>query len=225
MGKNMLGSKQSLHISGIVLAAGASLRMGRTKQLLPVARSSMLGQVVENARRSDLNDIVVVLGHRSDQIRAQVDLSGTTVILNPDYALGQSTSVKAGIARVADDADAAMILLADQPLVGEEVINCLIQSFRHSRAPIVVPVFQGRRGNPAIIARPLFSELMTCLTGDTGARMLFSNHLNEIQRVAVSTDAVLFDVDRMDDYHRLLARSEAGDGAIALTDQTAARTE
>ena len=181
-----------------------------------------MAQVTTTLTRAD---IVVVLGHRSDQIRAQVDLSGTTVVVNPDYALGQSTSVKAGIARVAEAADAAMILLGDQPLVQEEVINCLIRSFRHSRAPIVVPVFQGRRGNPVIIARVLFDELIACLIGDTGARILFSTHSDEIQRVAVSTDAVLFDVDQMADYHRLLARSGPEDGSAALADQATARSQ
>lgn len=201
---NMTIDPQPIRISGVILAAGASSRMGRPKQLLPFNGTTLLGQVIENARRSDLDDIVVVLGHQAQKIQEQIDFRGITVLVNLDYASGQSSSVKAGIDHAAKRSDAAMILLGDQPLVDPVVINRLIQSFKETLPSIVVPVYNGRRGNPVIIIRALFNELKSCLVGDSGARILFSKYSDKIRRVDVGTRHIHFDVDVMDDYRRLL---------------------
>ncbi len=192
-------------IAGIILAAGSGSRMGRTKQLLPFGNTSLLGRVVEQARKAQLHEIIVVLGHDSGRICRSVDLSGTAVVLNSAYAKGQSTSLVKGLAHVSPVCDAAMFLLGDQPLVTPGLINHLIHAFDLSGAPIVIPSCLGIRGNPVIIARSLFVRLKS-LTADTGARVLFEEFKDLIFEVAVEDEGVLEDVDTTADYERLKAR-------------------
>ena len=201
--------RQSIRVYGIILAAGSAVRMGCPKQLLPYKQTTILGKVIETAKKSILDEVAVVLGHRARQIQKEIDFSGTKVLVNAEYTLGQSTSVKAGITHMTKGADAAMLLLGDQPTVDEAVINTLIQAFRRSLSPIVVPVYEGRRGNPVVIGRALFDELKSSLAGDSGARILFSKYPDKIQLVSVSSGNIHFDVDVMEDYRRLLALSQS----------------
>jgi molybdenum cofactor cytidylyltransferase len=179
--------------------------MGRTKQLLPFGETSLLGQVVEQAGKSQLHEILVVLGHDSDKICRSIDLSGTAVVINTAYAKGQSTSLVRGLDHVSPACDAAMFLLGDQPLVTPGLINRLIHAFDISGSPIVIPSCRGIRGNPVIIARPLFARLKS-LTADTGARVLFDELKDLILEVSVEDDGVLLDADTMADYERLKDR-------------------
>jgi molybdenum cofactor cytidylyltransferase len=195
----------SKKISGIILAAGSSTRMGRTKQLLPFKNTTLLGQVMENARAAALHEIIVVLGHDADTISKTLDFSGITVIRNPDYLNGQSTSLVKGIEKVSRASDAAMFLLADQPLVTPGLINRLLEAFNTRPAPIVIPCYQGQRGNPVIIARRLFHQL-SALSADTGARALFDRFKDHLLKVSVPDDSILVDVDTPDAYETLLSR-------------------
>ncbi|WP_300456806.1 nucleotidyltransferase family protein [Desulfobacula sp.] len=191
-------------IAGIILAAGSGSRMGRTKQLLPFGKTTLLGQVIQHAKASRLHDIIVVLGHDADKICQTLDLSGTRVIRNTAYAKGQSTSLIKGLEIVSPVCDAAMFLLGDQPLVTATIINRLVDAFETSVAPIVIPYCNGIRGNPVIIARPLFSHLAS-LSADTGARVLFEAFKTSIRKVLFQDDAILVDVDTMADYERLIS--------------------
>ncbi|HON62645.1 MAG TPA: nucleotidyltransferase family protein [Deltaproteobacteria bacterium] len=192
-------------VSGIVLAAGRSSRIGGTKQLLEFNGNTLLGGVIAAAKSSRLDEILVVLGHDAQNIERRVDLSGVRVVMNEDYEQGQSTSVKAGLGHVSPHADAAMFLLADQPLVDGRIIDALIAGFEDSRKPIVVPVSGGRRGNPVIIGRELFAELAASARGDAGARVLFGAHAGDIRCVDLGTLCIHADVDTLEDYRRLLA--------------------
>ena len=194
-------------VAGVILAAGAGRRMGtaagRPKLLLPFRGAPLLSHVIASARASRLAPLCLVLGHRSAEVRRRVDLSGLTVAVNADYATGQAGSLAAGLARVRNRCSAAMFLLGDQPLVGAHLIDTLIEAHGRRPAAVTLLTFDGRRGNPVIVAARLFPEVMR-LTGDTGARALFDAHRAEIQRVAVDDPAVLLDVDRPADYERLL---------------------
>lgn len=190
-------------VAGVILAAGRSRRMGRCKPLLPFRSRPLLAHVLAVARGSALAPLCVVLGHRAAEIQAKVDLRGAEVVVNTDYAAGQAGSVAAGVARVHSRCAAAMFLLGDQPLVTPHLIDTLISAHRRQTAAITLPVFQGRRGNPVIVAARLFPELLR-LQGDTGARALFTAYEAEIQRVVVDDPAVLLDVDVPSDYADLL---------------------
>jgi molybdenum cofactor cytidylyltransferase len=190
-------------ISGIILAAGSSSRMGKTKQLMQFGNTSILGRVISSARKSFLHEIIVVLGHDAEKIKQKVDLSHTQTVINSEYLKGQSTSLIKGIENISPQCGSAMFLLADQPLVTADIINSLIETFKNSDAPIVIPYFKEKRGNPVIIGRPLFHRLKS-LSADTGARVLFKEYKNSILRKTIDDEAILVDVDTIDDYQKLI---------------------
>ena len=193
-------STSSKKIAGVILAAGSASRMGKTKQLLPFGKRTLLGQVVQHAKKSGLHEIIVVLGHDADKIERAIDFSGTKIIRNTAYSKGQSTSLIKGLENISSICDAAMFLLGDQPFVTAGIINKLINAFETSNAPIVIPYCHGKRGNPVIIAKSLFHRLKS-LSADTGARALFNEFKKSILKVSVPDEAILVDVDTMDDYH------------------------
>ncbi|MGH2533045.1 MAG: nucleotidyltransferase family protein [Thermomicrobiales bacterium] len=196
-------------ISGVVLAAGGSSRLGRLKQLLDLGGQPLLAHVLQNAIASDLDEVVLVLGHEAARIANEVGEWGQRVVINLNYAEGQSTSVRLGLSSIDPAAEAVLFLLGDQPHVGPEIINALIQRFRESGARIVQPVYGATRGNPVLFARELFPAL-AMIRGDKGARDLLQTHRAEIVTVPVSDGPPPLDIDTDDDYQQLLAawRSE-----------------
>ncbi len=189
-------------VAGIILAAGSSSRMGRPKQLLAFQGKTILDNVVFNALHSELAQVIVVLGHGAPTIQKQVDFTSVHVVVNKDYAVGQSSSLKKGVVAVADCCEGAMFLLGDQPLVSHETINKLIHAFRSALSPIVIPFCKGKRGNPVIIHRDLFPQIDT-LTGDAGARLLFDRYKESIMAVEIEDTGILFDVDTWKDFKEL----------------------
>ena len=190
-------------VAGIVLAAGRSTRMGRPKQLLPFRGRTVLECVVDNALASSLHRVVVVLGHEAETIMPLMGQRGVTTVVNPLYREGQSSSLKEGLRALTGETDAALFLLGDQPLVTPDTINLLIAAFADSPSPIVIPTFEGQRGNPVLFSRETFPRI-GALSGDRGARGLFREYGDDIRGIDVQTRAILFDLDTEEDYLRLL---------------------
>jgi molybdenum cofactor cytidylyltransferase len=193
-------------VAGVVLAAGTSSRFGRVKQLLPFRKTTLLGQVIENATRSLLHEVVVVLGHGAKEIQNAMSLEGTNVAINQGYEQGQSTSLRVGLSAVSGEADGVMFLLGDQPLVGPAVMNVLIDGYCRTRAPILLPTYRNKRGNPVVIDRVLFPSIES-LMGDVGARVLFEEYAEEIVEVEMEDDSIHLDLDTWEDYEELKRRS------------------
>lgn len=181
--------------------------MGRIKQLLPFKGAPLLAHVVVSARGAGLQPVIVVLGHHAARIRREVDLAGTRVVINPNYRCGQSTSLVRGLEAVPSACRAALFLLGDQPLVSPGLIARIVARYRRTRAPVVLPTFRGRRGNPVLIDRSLFARLAG-LSGDQGARGLFREYAGRIERVAVDDPGIHLDVDTWQDYQDLLQAPE-----------------
>jgi molybdenum cofactor cytidylyltransferase len=185
-------------LSAIVLAAGQATRFGRCKQLVPLDGKPLLEHVLDTLRRSKVDDVVVVLGAHAEEIREQVRFDRERLILNHDYAEGMSTSIQAGLRALPAEAEAAMIVLADQPFVQPSTLDALCDEYRRSRAQVVLPTFNGFRGNPVLIDRSLFAE-MKQIRGDTGCRAIFGDHAESIVKVAVEDRGVVMDVDTPED--------------------------
>ena len=181
-------------ISAIVLAAGQATRFGGCKQLALASGKALLQHVVDTLRTSHVDDVVVVLGAYADEIRERIEFRAERIVMNPDYANGMSTSIRAGLRAI--DADAAFIVLADQPFVSAKTYDLLIDEYRRSRANVIAPVFEGKRGNPVLIDASLWPEAMR-LRGDAGFRAIFANH--EVTTVPVDDRGVIVDIDTSED--------------------------
>jgi 4-nitrophenyl phosphatase len=186
-------------VAAIVLAAGESQRFGHTKQLLPVGDKTMIQHVVDIVLDSPLEQVIVVLGCRAAEIRASIADRPIQVVVNAKWRSGLSSSVQAGLSAVRPEVGAALFVLADQPGVTTGVITKLVERYRETRAPIVVPTHRGRRGNPVLFDRSLFAELME-VKGDQGGRRLIAEYGDELEEVEVETEAIFTDIDTTDDY-------------------------
>ena len=187
-------------IGAVVLAAGHSSRMraaGETinKLVLPLAGRPMVRHAVEAALTSAVSDVVVVTGNEKQGIVAALEGLPVTFSDNPDYSKGLSTSLISGLNALPADCDGALILLGDMPAVDARLLDRLIAAFdpAEDRA-IIVPIHEGRRGNPVLWARRFFPEMRE-LSGDAGARALFGPYASMICEVEAGSDAPLTDID------------------------------
>ncbi len=195
-------------VSGVILAAGSSSRLGRPKQLLDLFGEPLLRHVVRNAVASQLSKVVLVLGHQSAEIASAVGEWGQRLVINPNYRDGQSTSLRVGLNAIDPTATGVMFLLGDQPQVTPAIIDAVITQFHQSGSAIVMPTYGGIPANPVLFAAELFPELAT-VSGDEGARLIVKRHRVNVSHVPVSLDAPPRDVDTEEDYLLLLAAMSA----------------
>ena len=183
-------------IAAVVLAAGRSTRMGAINKLIAEIGGKPLVRIAaEQALASRAAPVIVVTGHERAKVEAALDGLPVRFVHNPDYAEGLGTSLKAGIAAVPKEADAAIVCLGDMPQVDSSLIDKLLAAFDPERgALVVVPSIDGRRGNPVVWARRFFNDLMT-ITGDVGARHLIASYAEAVVEVPVKGEAALTDVD------------------------------
>lgn len=190
--------------AGVVLAAGASRRMGRAKQLLPVGGRPLLEGVVAGAAASRLDEVVVVLGARAEEILAAVDLGRARVVRNPDHAVGMSTSLRAGLAALGSEVDRAMIILGDQPAISADLLNELLDLQERSGLPAAALSFAGLLHPPVVLARELWGDLSS-LEGDVGCRAVIRARPELVAALPAEGDLRHpVDVDTPEDYARLV---------------------
>jgi molybdenum cofactor cytidylyltransferase len=190
-------------VAAIVLAAGEGRRMGSLKLALRLGTKTLLQHVTEAALAAPVQEVVVVLGHGAAELKGEVpgDKRLRTVY-NPDYAQGQSASLRVGIESLSPQTEAALFLLGDQPLVRPESIAALIDTFRNCRTTLIQPLYRGVPGHPVLFARALFPELLQ-VTGDRGGRDVLIRHREDVAKVDLDLEAPE-DVDTKEDYLRLL---------------------
>jgi molybdenum cofactor cytidylyltransferase len=171
-------------IAAIVLAAGTSTRMGRQKLLLPIGGQPLIRRSVEAVLAAGLDDAVVVLGEAAEAVGATLAGLPVRTVVNPHYAEGQSTSLRAGLDALRAETDAAVVALGDQPLPDPDVIRRLVGVFRATGRPIAVPVYRNSRGNPVLFAAALFGELRA-VSGDQGGRGVIARDPARVAEVPV----------------------------------------
>lgn len=178
-------------IRGIILGAGKATRMGKDKLNLKIGEKRIIDMVIENSKASKLDDLVLIYG------KYEID-ADIKKIYNSDYEKGMSTSVKKGLEDF--EGDGIMLLLGDMPFVTTEIINKIYEEFICSDKNIAAPVFNDRRGNPVIIGKKYFNELLEN-TGDKGARDIIKNNLHDIQWVEVKSKGIFIDIDDDNSYN------------------------
>ena len=200
-----MGRAKPIVLSAIILAAGESVRMGRPKQLMPLGESTILEQTIEEVLSSPVDEVIVVLGYRAEEIGKKLAHKQIKVGINPHYRRGMSASVATGLRLVNDKAEAVMLVLGDQPFVPSQTIDDFITAFSHSDKGIAVPTYEGRRGNPVIFSIKYREELLE-LCGDVGGKEIIGRHPDDVLEVAVGSDGIWLDIDNMDDYRSHLDR-------------------
>ncbi len=186
-------------IAGIILAGGGSRRFGRPKLLEIFDGEALIRRAVRAARDAGLDPIVVVLGADGPAVRDALSKLAIQITNNPDWAEGQSSSVRAGLKMLAPNVDGAVFLLADMPLVDAELVCTLVETQRRSLAPIVAPWTGERWGNPVLFDRTTF-EALSRIRGDQGGRALFKMY--SIEAVPWGQSAML-DIDTPDDLNTI----------------------
>ena len=196
-------------IAAVVLAAGSSRRMGRPKLTLELAGKSLIERTVEQAESAGLGEIVVVTGPETPSIKQALAGTRARLVYNPDHLTGMAGSLRIGLQAVSPEAEAIVVLLGDQPFQDHTVIERLVETYRSTGKPIVVPRYVGRRGNPVLFDRSLFAEL-TRQEGDQGGRAVIEADRGRVATVDFDTALPQRDLDTWDDY--LAARAELGEG-------------
>jgi molybdenum cofactor cytidylyltransferase len=214
----MIAMSISGSIAAIVLAAGSSSRMGegRHKLLLPLAGRPVLAHVLDSVLASSVRPIILVLGHRADEVREHVasylNNPAITIVENSDYLQGMSTSMRVGLqtlmAKTTGTATeqpvtGAVILLGDQPLLTPQIIDTLISTQQKTGKRIVAPLYEGRRGNPTLFDASLFPELLE-VSGDEGGRSVLARHKEEVETVEVGDALANYDVDTWEAYQQVV---------------------
>lgn len=185
---------------------------GRHKLLLPLDERPVLTHVIEATLKSQAHPIIIVLGHQADQVRIHIAPYITdpniTLIENTHYLQGMSTSMRVGLQVLIDNGyknniDSALILLGDQPLVTPQLIDALIAARQTSEKRIIVPLYDGKRGNPILFAASLFPELLE-VTGDEGGRSVIERHRQNMTTIELGNAMTNYDVDTWEGYQQVV---------------------
>ena len=188
-------------VTGLVLGAGGSERLGRPKQLLPYGDGTLLGHVAGVARTCPFDQTIVAIGGSADHVRATVDLAGADVVVSDAYGAGCSSSIAAALGIVDARCDVMVLMLGDQPGVTADTVSALLAG--RGDAPLAVCRYDDGRGHPIAFARSVFGAL-TELHGDKGVWRLLDQRAGDVAEVPVAGQIPL-DVDTPEDYQAVLA--------------------
>jgi molybdenum cofactor cytidylyltransferase len=188
-------------VTGLVLAAGGSKRLGAPKQLLPFGNTTLLGHVLDTARACEFDQLICVIGGSADDVRERVDLTGATIVENRQFGEGCSSSIAAALSAVDPRADVLILLVGDQPGVTKETVNTLVQG--RGNSPLAACAYEDGRGHPLAFARGTFKDLAV-LHGDKGVWKLLDRHADLLVDVHVP-GRIPRDVATDADYRAILA--------------------
>ncbi len=204
-----------LSISGILLAAGLSTRMGQPKQLLPFGKNTIVETVVDNMLDAKFSEVIVVVGHCAEQVQDTLGERPVKIVFNPNYREGMLTSAQAGIRSLAfenirnkSDRNAFSLMLVDQPFITSALIDKVIDAYAQTDKGVVLPSYNYRRGHPVIFHHQYADDILTLGVESGGVRSLFKSHSEDIHYVNVDTDDVLRDIDYREDYERAIKENQ-----------------
>ena len=185
-----------------MLAAGSGSRFGGGKLLAPFGGRPLIAATLSGLRGAPVDEIIVVVGAEGERLRSITAAYKTRIIENPDWAEGMSTSVRAGLRACTSDARAAVVCLADQPLVGAVAVERLVEAFEQGTT-VAVATYGGEMRNPVLFARGVWPLLLREMSGDRGARVFLKHHREIVTEVSCDDVADPADVDTVEDLRRL----------------------
>jgi molybdenum cofactor cytidylyltransferase len=195
-------------IVAVVLSAGESSRMGQPKALLPIDGVPFIERIVMALRATQVEKILVVLGHNAHELRQKISDLPVTILVNNDYKQGQLSSLLVAIrylesTDVAGDLEGILVHLVDHPYISASLVDLMVDRFRQFKKPIVIPRYQGRRGHPVIFSRSLFPELLATPL-DQGAKAVVHAHGGETLEIDTEVKGVTVDIDTPEEYKKHL---------------------
>jgi molybdenum cofactor cytidylyltransferase len=196
--------RAGLKVASIVLAAGRSSRMAPRNKLLELVEGTpIVARVAGVALASGADPVVVVTGFEAPRIADALRDLRVTIVHNPAFKRGLSTSLQTGLSALPAGTDGALILLGDMPEIESSDLEALMAAFaEQGRQAICVPVRHGRRGNPVLWGAAYFAEMMR-ISGDVGAKQLMARHQRRVSEVVAGSDGIFADVDTPSDLARL----------------------
>jgi len=198
-------------ISAVLLAAGKSERMGKFKQLLPIGGKTFVETCVDNLLASRADEVIVVTGYNQAAVSEALAGRRVRIVNNPDFESGMASSIKRGVDELAVAARAFIIALADQPLIGPDVLNQIISQYEDSASLILIPTYLGRRGHPILIDSALKGEVLS-MDPHIGLRQITHKYEHQTRYLEVSSSSVLTDFDLPEDLNLLPKRGVAEEG-------------
>jgi molybdenum cofactor cytidylyltransferase len=187
------------HVAAILLAAGQSRRMGAFKPLLPFGDKTVIESCLDYLQLGGVETIVVVLGHRADEVREKLTTHSVIFALNPDPDSEMGASIAAGVRALPEACKATLIALVDHPAVPAKVVSTLIENWQQQGSRLIVPTWNGRGGHPVLVDLSFKPQLLN-LDAVGGLRALFDAHQTAVARVPVNSPYIARDMDTWDDY-------------------------
>lgn len=184
-------------LAAVILSGGASSRMGSPKALLPYQGRSFLDHLLEITQHSKIGVRRVVLGPHAEAIAREAGLTPGEIVINGEWENGQLSSIHAALRHLPAGVDGMMLCLIDHPLVSLELVAELIQTFYGTGAPIVVPVYEGKRGHPVIFSSRVFGELLAAPM-EQGARAVVWAHANDLVEMATTEEGCVLNLNDPD---------------------------
>ncbi|MFE2086676.1 NTP transferase domain-containing protein [Streptomyces sp. NPDC059460] len=191
-------------VAGLLLAAGGGRRLGgRPKALLQHRGRPLVEHAIRILREGGCDPVHVVLGAAADEVRARADLSGCAVTVNPHWPEGMGSSLRAGLGALSGtEADAALVLLVDQPGIGAQAVARVRSAYR-SRVTLAAASYDGERGHPVLFGADWWTDIAAGAVGDQGARAYLRAHRDAITLVECSDVAEAYDIDTAEDLRHL----------------------
>jgi len=192
-------------ITAIILAAGEGSRMGKLKQLLPWGDKTIMDTVIDTVRKAKYVDqIVVVVGAEKERMKKHLiekNYAAVKIVENINYQQGMMSSVQTGLKVLPESCQYIMFVLADKPLLTTEIVEEIIEEFLAKKPPIILPIYQGKKGHPVIIKKELIEKIME-LEGEGGLRHLFEIYPEKIHYFPLSDQKITIDIDNPKQYDR-----------------------
>jgi molybdenum cofactor cytidylyltransferase len=190
-------------LAAVILSGGSSSRMGSPKALLPYQGRPFLEHLLQIARHPKIGVRRVVLGAHAEPIAKEVHLSADEIVINDQWEKGQLSSIQAGIRSLPRGTDGILLCLIDHPLISEGLVNELIEAFYTKHAPVVLPVYEGRRGHPVIFGATLYDEILKAPL-ETGARAVVWAHAKEVEELRTNEQGCVLNLNDPETLQRAL---------------------
>ena len=190
--------------SAIILAAGKSTRMGELKPLAQFGRQTFLETILQNFKNAGIEDVLIVLGYKAEQIAKELNFRPDDFTINKNYSLGQFSSVQAGVKNLKSNCTGVFLALVDQPQISPDIIAKIRKVFEENSDKIVIPTLNGKRGHPPVLPKWLFHEILIANPTQKTSEIIRS-HPDKVYELEIGDESILWNINTKQDLERALS--------------------